>query len=218
MHWFLPCLVAGVLGGATGTLTAGALSRAARPAPVSVGVCAAGTALVWVLTCLRWAAGGVPGWWLPLPLLATALAVPLSAADLRHRRLPDVLTLPAYPAAALAVATAAVAGPGAGVPGAAATGAGLFLGAHALVRALRPSGLGAGDVKLSGSLGGLLGVLGWPALVLVPVVAAVGTGVLAGAARLTGGSRPAGVPHGPGLLAATCLVLLFPGTAVDGVA
>lgn len=55
-----------------------------------------------------WSAGGLPGWWLPVPLAVAALAVPLCAVDLTRRRLPDVLTYPAYLVipATLAVAAA----------------------------------------------------------------------------------------------------------------
>ncbi len=152
-----------------------------------------------------------------MPLLAAALAVPLAAADLAHRRLPDVLTLPACPAAVVAVAVAAAYGPGPPLVGAAVAGAVVFAGAHALVRAVAPGWLGAGDVKLAGSLGALLGAVGWAALVTTALAAAVFTAVLALAA-VTPRWRHwrSGVPHGPGLLAVTCVAVLFPGAALEG--
>lgn len=98
---------------------------------------------------------------LPAFWLLAALAVVLSVIDLRQGRLPDRLTLPAYPAAAVLLGAAALAGPGgarrflAALAGLAV--AGLFFGLLALVS---PAGLGWGDVKLAGVLGLYLGWVG----------------------------------------------------------
>ncbi|GHF27892.1 hypothetical protein GCM10017786_72420 [Amycolatopsis deserti] len=135
-----------------------------------------------------------PAW---TAFVLAALAVPLVAADLRHRRLPDVLTLPAYP---LFVAVAPD-------PAKALAAAAVFAGAHLAVHLLAPRAMGAGDVKLAGALGAALGSAGWLALPAAAVLAAVVTTVLAATRRW-----PDGVPHGPGLLAAaTTLVLIRPG-------
>ncbi|MFD2400192.1 hypothetical protein ACFSVJ_30205 [Prauserella oleivorans] len=72
-------------------------------------------------------------------LAVTAVAVPLVLADVRYRRLPDVLTLPAWPLTGAAVTVAAVAGPGVGLAWRAALAAALFAGAHALVHAVAPA-------------------------------------------------------------------------------
>ncbi|OLT43619.1 hypothetical protein BJF85_21820 [Saccharomonospora sp. CUA-673] len=159
-------LVAPVVAGLLGALTAWALcrvlTRGPRPAAVPVAACAAGTAVLWALVAWRAAAGGLPWWWLPVPLVVGALAVPLTATDLRYRRLPDVLTLPAVPLVLLAVSVAALAAPDAG--GGLVVGAVLgvvgFAGGHLLVRMLLPGSLGAGDVKLAAGLGAALGALG----------------------------------------------------------
>jgi leader peptidase (prepilin peptidase)/N-methyltransferase len=76
----------------------------------------------------------------------------------------------------------------------------VFGGAHLAVHVLAPRALGAGDVKLAGSLGAVLGAVGWSALVVGAVLAALGTAVVALARR----TRAA--PHGPGLLLATWLL------------
>src|SRR4029077_3901600 len=55
-----------------------------------------------------------PGPVLPAFLLLAALAPVLTVTDLRWRRLPDRLTLPAYPAAALLLAAGALAIPDGG--------------------------------------------------------------------------------------------------------
>ncbi|MEU3269443.1 prepilin peptidase [Saccharomonospora sp. NPDC006951] len=188
------------------------LRRPPRPATVPTPWCAAGVAALWSGVAWRWAVSGLPGWWLPVPLAVTALAVPLALADLGHRRLPDVLTLPAYPLLGAALCVAAVTGPGEGLGARAVAGGAVFAAAHFLVHAVAPHALGAGDVKLSGSLGGVLGATGWPALVVAAFAAAVVTLVLACSAVLLRACRwRGGVPHGPGMLAATCLIAVFPG-------
>jgi leader peptidase (prepilin peptidase)/N-methyltransferase len=153
-----------------------------------------------------------------VPLAVTALAVPLALADLRHLRLPNVLTLAAYPVFAVAIGAAAGSG-GQSLALRAALGALAFAGAHAVVHLLSPHSLGAGDVKLAGSLGAVLGSVGWAALVVGAGLAAVCTTVLAivsvskarfGRERFKRWSNC--VPHGPGLLVATWLVALFPGS------
>ena len=163
--------------------------------------------MLWALVGLRLASGDLPPWWAPIPLSLTWLAVLLTVTDLRHRRLPDALTLPAYPIAAALLAAAAAAGGGWPIAGGAAIGAALYLSAHAAIHLVSPRSLGAGDVKLSGSLGAVLGAIGWPTLIIAAWLAAVCTlGLRVAAPRLF----RAGVPHGPGLMAATCLVAVFP--------
>lgn len=161
---------------------------------------------LWGVIGWRLGAGGLPGWWVPVALAVAWLAVVLTVTDLRHRRLPDALTLPAYPAAAVLLAIAAV---WAGWPlvAGAVLGAGVFLGAHAAVHFVSPGSLGAGDVKLAGPLGAVLGAVGWPTLVIAAWLAAVCTLGL----RVVAPRRfREGVPHGPGMLAATCVIAVFP--------
>ncbi|MBK1788135.1 prepilin peptidase [Prauserella sp. ASG 168] len=213
MYWGLIFAVAGLV---IGWAASRVLSRARRPAAVPARWCAVGTASLWAVVAWRWSVSGMPGWWLPVPLVVTALAIPLALADLVHRRLPDVLTAPAYPLVGGALGVAAMAGPGGALAVRAVLAAVVFAGVHALVHAVAPAALGAGDVKLSGSVGGVLGATGWQALVIAACTAAVVTVVLAGAAALLRVRRwRGGVPHGPGLLAATCLVALFPGSGLE---
>jgi leader peptidase (prepilin peptidase)/N-methyltransferase len=87
----------------------------------------------------------------------------LTFIDLDVRRLPDFLTLPAYPiAAALLAVCSAVTGDWPALARAAAC-AGIAVFAFLLAALLSPGaeGLGLGDVKLAGTLGGLLGWIGW---------------------------------------------------------
>ncbi|HKS46799.1 MAG TPA: prepilin peptidase [Amycolatopsis sp.] len=184
-----------------------ALRRARSPAPVPAGPVVLGAGLLWLMAGARWLTGAWPAWWLPVPLTLAALAVPLAVADLRYLRLPDVLTLPAYPLLGLAVVAASVAGAGGGLAVRALLGGLAFGGLHLLVHALSRRSLGAGDVKLAGVAGAVLGAVGWHAVLTGGVLAAVVTMMLAIRPRWRGG-----VPHGPGLLAATWLVTVFPGS------
>jgi leader peptidase (prepilin peptidase)/N-methyltransferase len=198
-------------GGLAGTAGRWLLARLRRGTTVHKGWCELAVAALWALLGWRLTTGHLPPWWLPIPLMLTWLAVLLTATDLRHRRLPDALTLPAYPIAAVLLATAAALGGGWSLLYGAILGAAAYLAIHATARLIRPGSLGVGDLKLSGTLGAVLGAIGWPALILAAWLSAVCTLAL----RLTAPRRYStrwhdGIPHGPGLLAATCLIALFP--------
>jgi leader peptidase (prepilin peptidase)/N-methyltransferase len=150
---------------------------------------------------------------LPAFCYLAAAGVPLAFIDARQRRLPDVLTLPSYPACLLLLAVAAPFLPG---------GSGRFV--HALIGMaaavaffgllllVSPAGIGLGDVKLAGPLGAYLGWLGAAAFVtgllaawLLAAVTAIG---LLLARRAT---RKTEIPFGPFLVAATVGVVLASG-------
>lgn len=174
-------------------------------APVPPWSCEAVSAVLWSAVGWWWLSGSGPGWWLPVPLAVTAFAVPLLLADLRYLRLPTVLTSAAYPVFAVAIGVAAAHG-GVALAWRAGLGALVFGGLHLGMHWFRPDSLGAGDVKLAGSLGAVLGAVGWAALALCALAAAVVTVVLWALAR----RWRAGVPYGPGLLAATWFIVLSP--------
>src|SRR5699024_1088784 len=79
----------------------------------------------------------------------------------------------------------------------------LLGGLHAGLRLLTPSAMGAGDVKLAGSVGGVLGASGWGALPVAAVIAAAVTLVLVVVGAWGGrrGVRGRGVGGGGGLVA-----------------
>jgi leader peptidase (prepilin peptidase)/N-methyltransferase len=198
---------AGVAAGAVGRRLLGRLSRGARVRP---GWCEGAVAVLWLVVSAGAVYGRVPPWWVPVSLALAWFAVLLTATDLAHARLPDALTLPAYPVVAALLAVAAATGPGLELLPRAAAGALLLWAVHAMARVLVPASLGGGDVKLVGSLGAVLGALGWAALVLATVLAAVLTLVL----RAVAPRRwPGAVPYGPGMLGATWLVAGFPSGA-----
>jgi leader peptidase (prepilin peptidase)/N-methyltransferase len=120
------------------------------------------TAVVLALVCARFAGSAAV---LAFGFLGM-LSVALSGIDIAVHRLPDKLTLPAYPVLLLLLGIAAVAGhSGAALLRALLGGAALTC-AYFLLAVLRPGQLGAGDVKLAGLTGLALGWLGWPVLIL----------------------------------------------------
>lgn len=144
-------------------------------APISTAVALAMVAVAVAIPAVLAESGALPAGWLPVPWVVAVLGVPLALTDLRYHRLPDVLTGPAYPAVVIALTLAAL-DEGPHLLLAALTGCFLFGGAHLLVHRVSPGALGAGDVKLSGALGAVLGALGGPA---PPAAAALAAAVSA---------------------------------------
>ncbi|WP_030470062.1 prepilin peptidase [Lentzea aerocolonigenes] len=137
------------------------------------------------------------------------LCIALATIDLIVYRLPDQLTLPAYPVIAALLAGAALLNsePDRFLR---AVLAGIALAAGYLVLALiRPGDLGLGDVKLAGPLGMVLGWAGWQSVLLGTALSFVLCG-LAGAVLLAvrrADARTA-LPLGPFMVCATFVVLL----------
>ncbi|MEJ2855235.1 MULTISPECIES: prepilin peptidase [unclassified Saccharothrix] len=125
-----------------------------------------------VVALLAWRFGGRPE--LAAFAFLGVLGVVLALVDAQVERLPDRLTLPAYP---VVVGLLGMAGDwpamGRAVLGCLALG-----GVYLVLGVVRPGGVGMGDVKLAGVLGLALGWLGWPELVLGGALAFV---LLAGA-------------------------------------
>jgi leader peptidase (prepilin peptidase) / N-methyltransferase len=93
-----------------------------------------------------------------------ALGVALAAIDIAVQRLPDPLTLPAYPVViALLGASAAIGHDGWELARALLGGLALA-GVYLLLAVARPGQLGGGDIKLAGLAGLVLGWLGWATL------------------------------------------------------
>ncbi|MCX6463897.1 MAG: prepilin peptidase [Pseudonocardiales bacterium] len=184
---------AGVVAGAGARVLVGRVRRGARVGPPG---CETVVGAGWALVAGGAAAGAVPGGWVA-PLLALVwFGAAAGAVDVRHRRLPDALTLPALPVALLLLVPL-----GGAALGRAVAVAATAVALHAAVHLAAPSALGAGDVKLAAPLGAVLGAVAWPAALLAAVLASVLT---AGAAVLL--RRRAGLPHGPSMLLATALV------------
>jgi leader peptidase (prepilin peptidase)/N-methyltransferase len=142
------------------------------------------------------------------------LLVAISVIDLRTRKIPNRLVLPAVVVAAVWAVVADLAGSDLDAARAAlgllAYGVGLLI-----VALISPRGMGMGDVKLAGLIGLVLGGLG---LRYVGVAAACGIGiggVAAMIALLAGAGRKTPIPFGP-FLAAGAVVAVFAGEAIAG--
>ncbi|MFJ8628515.1 prepilin peptidase [Kitasatospora sp. NPDC093550] len=154
---------------------------------------------------LAWRLGSSP--LLPGCLALAVLASVLGAIDLALHRLPDALTLPAYPVFALLLAYPAAQSPETALR---ALLAAVALPAFYLAAALLPGGPGLGDVKAAGPVGALLGWVGWHAVITGTFLAFLLT-ALAGIARLVA-RRASGrtrLAFGPSLYAGAVLALLL---------
>jgi leader peptidase (prepilin peptidase) / N-methyltransferase len=190
------------MGGAAGAAARRLLARLRRGTRVRWPWCELAVGVAWAVTAAGCAAGVFPVGWLPALLGLGWLGVAAGVVDLRHRRLPDALTLPALPVVLVLLAPL---GPDAVVR--AVGGAVAAAGVHAVVYLIDPRAIGAGDVKLAAPLGAVLAAAAWSGLVFAAVLAAVITA--AGAAvRAIMRRRPPGsaLPHGPSMLAAAWLV------------
>lgn len=133
--------------------------------------------------------------------LAVGAAV-LVAVDLSVHRLPDRIVGPLYPVlfAGLTVA-AAVDGDWSRLGRAVLAGLVLLL-SYFVLAFLSPSGLGLGDVKLSGLVGGFLGWLGWAHVLTGTLAAFIIGGVVAGVLLVLGrADRHSDIAFGPWMVA-----------------
>jgi leader peptidase (prepilin peptidase)/N-methyltransferase len=195
-------LLGAALGAVGGAAARVLLARLRRGAVVRVPLCEVGVALAWAAVAAGWAGGAVPGRWVPALLGLGWLGVAAAAVDLHHHRIPDALTLPAVPLALICAVP--LGGPALLM---AVVGALAAAGGHAGVRLLAPRAMGAGDVKLAGSLGAVLGAAGWPAVPLAAALAALLTAAVGVVGLLTGAlHRGSAVPHGPSMVVAAGVV------------
>ncbi|CNF50531.1 peptidase A24A%2C prepilin type IV [Mycobacterium tuberculosis] len=156
---------------------------------------------------LGWRVGAEPV--LPALLYLAAVGALLGFVDVEVKRLPDRFTLPSYGLAAALLAAA--------VP---FTGDGLRRFEHALIGMaalfalyflqafLVPSGIGMGDVKLSGVLGLCLGWFGWDAWVLGLLAAYLLGGLVAVGVMVVRRTRKGEFPFGPCMLAGALVAVL----------
>jgi leader peptidase (prepilin peptidase)/N-methyltransferase len=138
-------------------------------------------------------------------LLAVAGAL-LVVIDLAVHRLPDVLVGPTYPVLLLALAVASATGAGWGSFGRAVAAGAILVAGYFTMAFIAPSGLGLGDVKLSGLLGLFLGWLGWTQVLLGSLAAFVIGGLVAVVLLVTRRARrDTDVAFGPSMIAGAVL-------------
>src|SRR3954454_9806012 len=171
------------------------------------------TAVLFVMMTLRLGLDAA----LPAFLYLAAVCLALALLDLGVRRLPDALTLPSYPVAAVLLGAAAVAQHDVDpLIRAALGGVAMFALYFALCFAY-PAGMGFGDVKLSGVLGIYTAWLGWDVW---------GAGLLLGfflggffgiGMLLVGrGGRKTAIPFGPFMLLGALIAILVGHQIVSG--
>lgn len=143
----------------------------------------------------------------PLALFCWALVV-VTFIDLKHRIIPDVISLPGT---ALGIAAAFLPGfprPVDSLIGAAAGGGFLFLILYAYEKLMKDEGMGMGDVKLMAMIGAFLG---WQALPVTILVASL-SGTLTGVAFAVARGEPVRkfpVPFGPFLAIGAVIHIFF---------
>lgn len=137
------------------------------------------------------------------------ITVALAVIDLEHRRLPDALTLPAYPVMAVAIAIYAGMENEWWILARSLIGAAILGGVYFALWFAYPKGMGFGDVKSAGMLGLALGAVGWGALA-VGAIAGPLIGGIVGVAVVIRSQRARGVaiPYGPWLIAGAWLGIL----------
>jgi len=140
------------------------------------------------------------------------LGVSVVAVDIAVQRLPDVLTLPAYPILIALLTGAAIAGHDFGALLRALLGGLCMAGLYLVLALIRPGQLGGGDIKFAGVAGLALGWLGWPVLILGAALGFVLSGfaslALLAARRVTLHSA---ISFGPYLLGGALLAMLAGG-------
>ncbi|MGX1792287.1 prepilin peptidase [Microbacterium sp. NPDC055312] len=161
----------------------------------------AATAVLFTAVAAGAVFGDLPPAVAPALLIWAAGGLALALIDVDHHRLPNVITLPAYPITAVSLLAASWVTGEWGRMLQATIGLIALGGMYLLLALAYPAGMGLGDVKLSGSLGMLLAWLGWPQLIVGGFSAFVVGGVVGVVLMLTGrAGRKSGVPFGPFML------------------
>jgi leader peptidase (prepilin peptidase)/N-methyltransferase len=181
-----------------------------RPRPSTfwvIPVTAVVTALTWIVI-----APGRPTIVPVTYVLATWVMVVLAFIDLDVHRLPNKIQLPAYPVllGVLVVCTVAT-GEWQSLGRAVLAGAAL-LGLYVALAFIAPAGgMGFGDVKLAGLLGGLLGWLSWGHVIIATMLTfLIGGAVAAALLVVQRADRRTEFAYGPAMLLGAVLTLGSP--------
>ena len=164
-----------------------------------------GTGVLFAVMALRFGLDPV----LPAYLYLAAVGLALALIDLDCKRLPDALTLPSYPVAALLLGIAALAGSDSGELVRALLGGAAMYALYFGLCFAYPAGMGFGDVKLAGVLGMYTAWLGWGAWT-VGLFLGFFLGGVFGVAVIVArkGGRKTAVPFGPFMLLGVLLAVL----------
>jgi leader peptidase (prepilin peptidase) / N-methyltransferase len=159
---------------------------------------------------------GLLGWHFGLHLVLVAylylaaIAVALALIGIDVHRLPDSLTLPSYPVAAVLLTAGALAAHEPFDLVRAAIGCAALFALYAVLWFVYPRGMGLGDVKLAGVLGMYLGYLGWGTLAVGAFFGFALGGVLGVTLMALGrATRKSKIPFGPFMLAGALAAVFF---------
>ncbi|WP_112243943.1 prepilin peptidase [Kribbella monticola] len=146
----------------------------------------------------------------PAYLWFAAIGISLALIDLELRKLPNAIVLPSYPVIAVLLTGAAAWQHDWWPLARAGLGAALLFGFFLLLVLIAPAGMGWGDVKLAGLLGGVLAYLSWSAL-LIGGFSAFVLGAVVGIAAMSVGraGRKTALPFGPFMIAGALLAIFF---------
>jgi leader peptidase (prepilin peptidase)/N-methyltransferase len=145
---------------------------------------------------------------LPAYLFFVAVGVALTAIDLDERRLPNAIVYPTYLVLGALLCGASFLDGSIEPLLRAAVGALALFAFYLMLVLAYPGGMGLGDVKLAGVVGGALGFLSYPAL-LIGGFSAFLIGGLAGVALvvLRRAGRRSSIPFGPFMVAGALLAI-----------
>lgn len=151
---------------------------------------------------------------LPAFLYLAGVGLALAVIDIDTKRLPNSLTLPSYPISLALLSVASLTGAGLRPLLQALAGAAAMYAVYFILWFAAPGGMGFGDVKLAGVLGGYLGWLGWSILAVGLLGGWILGGIIGIALMLTGrAGRKTKIPLGPFMIAGAFLAI-FAGHAI----
>lgn len=147
---------------------------------------------------------------LPAYLYFVAAGLALAFIDLDHRRLPDAIVLPSYVVLGVLLTVASIASRDWWALARAAISAATLFAIFFGIAFAYPAGMGFGDVKLAGVLGGLLGYVSWSTLV-VGGFAGFLLGAVVGVVMLAvgGSGRKTAIPFGPFMILGALAALFW---------
>lgn len=179
---------------------------------VEIGTAAAFGAVAWWSTALQsgdsapWSPAGATSFSGVAVVVAylyfASITIALALIDVDTHRLPNVIVLPSYAVIGALFTLACLLGAEWSALLRAAVGGAVSFAFYALLRVIRPGGMGGGDVKLAGVVGLCLGWLGWGALVVGTFAAFLLGGVFGILLILARrANRRTAIPFGPFMLA-----------------
>nr|WP_272952076.1 A24 family peptidase [Kribbella jejuensis] len=161
------------------------------------------TGLLFAAVALRVGGGAIPAY-----LWFTGAGLALALIDLDVRRLPNAIVAPSYPILLGLLAGASALEHDWWALGRALIGGAVLFAFYLALVLVYPAGMGWGDVKLAGLVGGVLAFLSWQAF-FVGAFAAFVLGAIVGVAVLAfrQGGRKTALPFGPFMIGGVLLAV-----------